>query len=551
MNKKILISSLSILSILVLSSCHGRLVLEEDKTKKEPEIIAFDEFDESKDYNISFWAKSDGSDPNPEIFTQDKALENAVAKFNTYYPNIHVELIIKYDYNEIYRDVLLNIQTRTTPNVCIGYPDNVATYAEGDDIVLPVQSVMSDPNYGLGGSKVKFDSVKKEEIYEKFLDEGKIDGYYYTLPFARSTEALYINKQYVESLGKTIPDVPTWDWVWEVCEAACQAKATELTNNPKADKVLYPFIYKSVDNWFINYFKQKGWDYTKDNEVVFLNNQTANFLLDLYNKSHSGPLYNYTLNGKELHTGLFQVFSNVSYPANSLNNWQAVMAVDSTAGSTWMGSGATKHDAGSGATGESFDTVVRPIPQVDAKNPKMISQGPSICVFQKADKGEMLASWLFAQFLLTDDIQLDYTSTEGYLPVTKRATSSTRFQNYLANPSEYQAKIDATKLVLNNVDNTFITPVFNGSINARNAAGYLIDAVASPGSKFKNIDIITKQSDVNSLYSKVSSKYGMKIMGNPLFVMIVVFASLGVLLFLLIVTLINRFNLFRKFKKTN
>ena len=182
------------------------------------------------------------------------------------------------------------------------------------------------------------------------------------------------------------------------------------------------------------------------------------------------------------------------------------MVVDSTAGATWIGSGATQHDAGSGATGESFDTVVRPIPQVDAKNPKMISQGPSICVFQKADKGEMLASWLFAQFLLTDDIQLDYSQTEGYLPVTKRATSSTRFQNYLANPSEYQVKIDATKLVLNNVDNTFVTPVFNGSINARNAAGYLIDAVSSPGSKYNNISSITNGNS-SSLYGRVKNKY--------------------------------------------
>ena len=500
MNKKILISSLSILSILVLASCHGRLVPKGSITKKEPEKITFDDFDESKNYNISFWAKNDSNQ------VQVKAFNDAIVKFNTYYPNVHIEIKNYADYNDIYRDVLLNIQTRTTPNVCIAYPDNVATYSEGDDIVLAVSSVMDDPNYGIGGSKIKFNAVKREEIYDKFFDEGLIDGYYYTLPFVRSSEALYINKQYVEKLGKSIPDVPTWDWVWDVANAACLAKKEELQNDSSKDRVLYPFIYKSVDNWFISYFKQKGWDYTFDNKAKFLNNQTADFLLDLFNKAHSGPLYDFSIDNKPIKTGLYQVFSNVSYPGNSFNKWRAVMVVDSTAGATWIGSGATQHDAGSGATGESFDTVVRPIPQVDAKNPKMISQGPSICVFQKADKGEMLASWLFAQFLLTDDIQLDYSQTEGYLPVTKRATSSTRFQNYLANPSEYQVKIDATKLVLNNVDNTFVTSVFNGSINARNAAGYLIDAVSSPGSKYNNISSITNGNS-SSLYGRVKNKY--------------------------------------------
>ena len=36
----------------------------------------------------------------------------------------------------------------------------------------------------------------------------------------------------------------------------------------------------------------------------------------------------------------------------------------------------------------------------------MISQGPSVCIFNKDDPQEVLASWLFAQFLLTDEVQI-------------------------------------------------------------------------------------------------------------------------------------------------
>ena len=48
----------------------------------------------------------------------------------------------------------------------------------------------------------------------------------------------------------------------------------------------------------------------------------------------------------------------------------------------------------------------------------MISQGPSVCVFNKEDPQEVLASWLFSQFLLTKEVQIPYSQTEGYVPVT-------------------------------------------------------------------------------------------------------------------------------------
>ena len=39
-----------------------------------------------------------------------------------------------------------------------------------------------------------------------------------------------------------------------------------------------------------------------------------------------------------------------------------------------------------------FETAVRMIPQFDPEHPEMISQGPSVCVFNKSDSQEVLAS---------------------------------------------------------------------------------------------------------------------------------------------------------------
>ena len=68
--------------------------------------------------------------------------------------------------------------------------------------------------------------------------------------------------------------------------------------------------------------------------------------------------------------------------------------------------------------------AVLPVPQFDPEQPQMISQGPSVCVFNKDDPQEVLASWLFAQYLLTNNVQIAYSQTEGYVPVTSKAQES-------------------------------------------------------------------------------------------------------------------------------
>jgi multiple sugar transport system substrate-binding protein len=145
-----------------------------------------------------------------------------------------------------------------------------------------------------------------------------------------------------------------------------------------------------------------------------------------------------------------------------------------------------------------FETEVMPVPQFDPENPTMISQGPSVCIFNKPDGQEVLASWLFTQFLLTNDVQISYAQTEGYVPVTAKAQESEEYKDYLAREGEdgelhYDVKLKATKLLLENTENTFVTPVFNGSASLRDAAGHLIESVTKS---------IRRKEKVNDAYYK-------------------------------------------------
>ena len=466
------------LCVPLMAGCHG--------TRKNDAFDVPAEFDTSRNYEISFWAKNDTN------LTQVAIYEKAVSDFEAIYPNIKVNLRLYTDYGRIYQDVITNIATGTTPNVCITYPDHIATYKTGENVVVPLDTLIEDKKYGLGGTEISFDAPRRDEIIPKFLNEGVIDREQYALPFMRSTEACYVNKTYVEKLGFTLPEVLTWDFMFEVAEAAT-AKDENGNFKVNGQKVMLPIIYKSTDNMMIQLLRQNGAGYsTESGEVEIFNETTEQILKEVANHTKSGA---------------FTTFKISSYPANFLNAGQCIFAIDSTGGATWMGSDAPLIDISEDKLVR-FETEVMTIPQVDPENKKMISQGPSLCVFNKEDPQEVLASWLFTQFLLTNSVQIAYSSTEGYVPVTYKAQNSVEYIDYLSREGEdndyyYDIKIKATKLLLDNIDNTFVTPVFNGSASLRDAAGQLIENVTKSVRRKENVD----DEYFEKLYANITSLY--------------------------------------------
>ncbi len=473
-----LFSVLAAGSMLILAGCHGKEGLQA--------FVIPEGFDESKEYEITFWAKNDTNKTQTAIYQQ------AITDFEKLYPNIKVNLRLYTDYGKIYNDVITNIATGTTPNVCITYPDHIATYLTGANQVVPLEELFEDGKFGLGGSEVRFEGPEKEEIVPKFLEECTFGGHYYAVPFMRSTEACYVNKTFEEALGYTLPEKLTWDFVWEVSEAA-MAKDEEGNYLVNGQKVLIPFIYKSTDNMMIQMLKQKDAGYsTKEGEVLLFNDTTKEILSTI---------------APHVKSGAFSTFKISSYPANFLNAGQCIFAIDSTAGATWMGTNAPLTDISEDKL-VSFETEVMAIPQFEPENPKMISQGPSVCIFNKEDSGEVLASWLFTQYLLTDQVQIAYSETEGYVPVTLKARDTDEYQDYLARCGEddelyYDVKIKAARLLLDHVDHTFVTPVFSGSTSLRDASGQLIENTAKSvrrGQRFDDEFVEKLYDDMISLY---------------------------------------------------
>ena len=129
-----------------------------------------------------------------------------------------------------------------------------------------------------------------------------------------------------------------------------------------------------------------------------------------------------------------------------------------------------------------------------------------MCLFQKDDPQEVLASWLFAQFLLTNDVQIAYAETEGYVPVTEKARLDPAYVDYLNragedNDTHYAVKLEASKILLENSEHTFVTPVFNGSASLRQAAGQLIEETCKAVRRKQRTD----SAALDAIYEKVAT----------------------------------------------
>jgi multiple sugar transport system substrate-binding protein len=145
------------------------------------------------------------------------------------------------------------------------------------------------------------------------------------------------------------------------------------------------------------------------------------------------------------------------------------MSIGSSAGAT--------HQRPAAVDGEyPFEVGIATVPQVNAENPKVISQGPSLCILKSANPQETVASWLFVKFLTTNvAFQAEFGMASGYVPVLKSVGENPVYKDYLAS-ADGGAYISAlaAKVCLEQEKAYYTSPAFNGSSTARDQVGALM-----------------------------------------------------------------------------
>lgn len=401
--------------------------------------------------------------------TKTHTLDDYIVEFNKLYPNIHVVYESVGGYDDLRDQISTQITVGNQPNIAYCYPDHVALYNLAGAVATLDNLINSDIVVTRADGTTEtlgLTAEQQADFIEGYYNEGRQfgDGLMYTMPFSKSTEVLYYNKTFFDANGIEVPTT------WEGLEAVC-AKIKEI------DPTSIPLGYDSESNWFINMCEQYNSPYTSATGDHYLfNNETNRSFVKLFRSWYEkGYLTTQKLYGAYT-SGLF----------TSTTNPKSYMSIGSSAGATYQRP--AKVDGA-----YPFEVGIASIPQVSQDNRKVISQGPSLVIFDKANSQEVVASWLFVKFLTTSvDFQAAFSMDSGYVPVIKSVMDNAVYADFIANADGYDniAALSA-KACLEQEDAYYTSPAFNGSSTARDQVGALLSKCLSTATD--NVDAMILQ----------------------------------------------------------
>ena len=383
-------------------------------------------------------------------------LEDAIARFNETYPNITVEHTSYGDYDGVFEQIRTKLTAGNQPNLAFCYPDHVATYNKSESVIV-LDDLINNQNVLKSGEMMGFTQAQLDDFIEGYYNEGKEygDGKMYSLPFQKSTEVLYYNKTVFDKLGLEAPK--TWDDV----EAIIQVLKNEYPEST-------PLGYDSEENMFITLVEQYGSEYTSatGDHYTFVNDTNKKFIAKFAEWYQKGWMSTSALMGGS--------YTSDGFKKADDEIGKIFMSIGSSAGARYQ-----RPDKKDGEY--PFEVGIVSIPQVDPSNPKVISQGPSICIFEDENVQEVYASWLFLKFLTTDQrFQAEYAMKSGYVPVIKSVMETEHYQKALNNANGGDFITSLVALVALQQEAAYYTsPAFAGSADARTQVGLLLQSVFS------------------------------------------------------------------------
>lgn len=396
--KKFLTLLVMLIALVSVASC--------GPTPQPDGILDPSQIDTSKETVVTFY-HANGA--NLQVVIQDIIDRFEEEMYKQYGVRVTVEQTSQGDYDTLRQTIASSIAAGNQPTVAQTYPDHVSLYLEGE-AVKALDAYIEHAEYGLEGEES--DSYG---FIDRFWAEGSIydkEGTIYSIPFNKSTEVLFYNKNLFDKYGWEVP--ATWDDVLEICEAWKQT--TEYQNAKNEGKKVGGIGIDSEANFFITLIQQWGGQYTgfdaKGKGAYLFDNPQAkaalNWLVQEFNKGN-------TVTSTHLGT---------NYCSDAFKAVQLPMTIGSSAGASY-----------NVPTDGSFVTGVAPYPQVAGASEdekQVIQQGTNITLFECRDKQEELFGWLFMKYLTNYESALDWTLRTAYFPTRKDVAASDEYQKYIS-----------------------------------------------------------------------------------------------------------------------
>ena len=406
-----------------------------------------------------------------------------IPEFNKQYPNITIEHKQQGSYDDLRKQITTELNGGNSPSMAYCYPDHVALYNKSR-AVATLDDFIASETMGLG-------QATANEFVRGYYEEGRAygDGKMYTLPYSKSTEVLYYNKTFFNQHGLKVPT--TWDEMEMVMEQILEI-----------DPIAVPLGYDSEANWFITMCEQLNTPYTTATEG-------QKFTYDVStNHEFVGRLREWYQNGWVTTEEIYGAYTSDLFTQTDPTQAKSYMCIGSSAGASYQCPDPFTDE--NGQVSYPFEVGVALPPQINPEAPKVISQGPSLCMFKKSAQ-EMAATWLFMKFLTTNaGLQANFSATSGYAPVIKNLDKKHEGYATTLATADSNANLQATcvKQCLNQEDAMFVSPAFVGSSGAREEVGILIQNcfVNSPENGQSAADFIKAQ--FKASVDKLKYEYG-------------------------------------------
>ncbi len=446
--------------------------------------------------------------------------KDLISAFTKDHPNINVEMSYQGSYSEIVTNTSKALATGDQPNIVSCYGDSVAVFRKANE-----NAVLNMTGYAKN-------LIEDKDFNQNYLDieKGMYTTGFYSLPYSKSAETLVVNQTIFDKVGEgkagtdtekdvkdnsgnvtgkaavytapvaaatkkayTIPEN-----IYELADLARTIKTDfpELYKNQK-DKDGYftaiPFCWDSAENMFISALQNSGIAYTDGLKstaacrVLFKNEDAKKLMIQLKKWNNEGLIC--TQNQLPITNAAKR---NHQFSSNMVVAGSIAMAMSSTAGARYFAT-----DGGFKAT---FHHALSWQENGKAKDAKVISQGPSLCFFDKG-KAQNDASFIFYQYLTNAENGGELAANTSYFPLREKGYNNAKITAALA-ASETGATAEAKYGVKNstytgdvlNLNKTytsegayFLSPVFEESSATRTAVGKLVAEV------FDNKDATTDE----------------------------------------------------------
>lgn len=277
------------------------------------------------------------------------------------------------------------------PDITTLYP-NTALMLASEGLVADIESYFSKEELSL--------------FIPEFVDEGRLtDGKLYVLPTAKSTEVMFLNTTIFNKLMKetdvSYNDLYTFKGILDTAEKYyvwTDNQTPDIENDGKS------FItYDSLFNIAQIIYRQSGENFIVDGSL----NLSSHAFENVWNYSFQPAVKGYTA----IYDG---------YGSDLIKTGDVVASIGSTAGVLFYSDIVTYEDN----ITEPAEFLILPYPVIDGGNKIAIQRGGGMCII-KSNKQKEYASSVFLKWFTSPEQNLEFVSSTGYIPVTKKAVEMT------------------------------------------------------------------------------------------------------------------------------